>query len=211
VSGNRAPHAGAVGCTTRRRNAHRTDTPDERQVLYPWHPWAGCAVHVHEVIEKASGAVLRCSRGSVAKGRWLELPAWMFDRAACLPMQMAARPRVDGAALSALQALLAQTAGREPGDPPSSNAPVSGAARDSCGQNRGDAHATPAPPSRASSATTPPARSVRSARPGELRSTSVGMAHAPRRDASGGDRPDGAAHVRTRARRSSVGPEGGGR
>jgi len=72
-------------------------------------------VDVHAVIEKSSGAVLRCSeRGSGE--RWLELPAWMFDRAACLAVEIAVRPRVDMAVLSALGALLA-AAGR----PPSSN------------------------------------------------------------------------------------------
>jgi hypothetical protein len=35
-------------------------------------------VHVHEVIDKVSGAMVRCSRDD-ASGRWLELSIWMFD------------------------------------------------------------------------------------------------------------------------------------
>lgn len=157
--------AGARCCTTRRGNAHRTDTAENREVLYPWHPWAGCIVLVQEVIEKADGVVLRCSRDSGATGRWLELPAWMFDRVACLPMQLARRPCVDFAALSRLSALLAETAGCD---------------------------------GRISSSNTPD----------QLRSAD--MANAPRRNASGSDRPHGAASPRTRPRPSSD-PDGGGR
>src|ERR1700681_2778207 len=93
----------AVRCTTRRQNAHRTE---ERKVLYPWHPWAGCIVHIHEVIEKAAGDVARCSHDDRASGRLLELPIWMFDRSACAAMRVEAFPRVDIAALQALRLLL---------------------------------------------------------------------------------------------------------
>ena len=54
----------------------------EYELLYPWHPWAGCLVHIHEVVEKAGREVFRCSLSGRASGRWLEIPAWMFDRAA---------------------------------------------------------------------------------------------------------------------------------
>ena len=54
-----------------------------REVIYRWHPWAGCRVHIHEVVDKASGNVARCSRDGAAACRSLELPTWMFDRAAC--------------------------------------------------------------------------------------------------------------------------------
>jgi hypothetical protein len=37
---------------------------EPREVLYPWHPWAGCIVHVHEMIEKASGNALLAGAGS---------------------------------------------------------------------------------------------------------------------------------------------------
>lgn len=76
----RARNAVARCCTTRSQNAHGTE---EREVLYPWHPWAGRAVHVHDVIEKAGWAAFRCSLNGVASDRRLEAPVWMFDRAAC--------------------------------------------------------------------------------------------------------------------------------
>src|SRR5260370_3540517 len=46
-----SPRIDAYGprCTTRRRNAHGIA---EYELLYPWHPWAGCLVHIHEVVEK---------------------------------------------------------------------------------------------------------------------------------------------------------------
>jgi hypothetical protein len=92
-------HAAGLRCTTQRRNAHRIE---EREVLYRWHPWAGCVVHIHELIEKASGDAFRCSRDGDALGRWQELPAWMFDRASCARIQIGADPQVDLAALGAL-------------------------------------------------------------------------------------------------------------
>src|SRR5260370_20720652 len=54
------PRIDAYGprCTTRRRNAHGIA---EYELLYPWHPWAGCLVHIHEVVEKAGREVFRCS------------------------------------------------------------------------------------------------------------------------------------------------------
>ena len=62
------------------------------------------------MVEKASGNVARCSRDGAAACRSLELPTWMFDRAACASMRMDTRPRVDVAALDALTTLLAQVA-----------------------------------------------------------------------------------------------------
>src|SRR5215471_8181160 len=66
--------------SSRRSNAHGTVNPEEREVLYPWHPWAKCLVRIHETIAKVDSIVLRCSRDGATE-RWLELPAWMFDRA----------------------------------------------------------------------------------------------------------------------------------
>src|SRR5215468_632099 len=93
VQGACAPH-----CTRRRDNAHKIE---ELEVLYQWHPWFGRVVHVHEVIEQRASGVLRCSPDGDASRRWLELPQWMFDRAACLAIGMAASPRVDTAAIEA--------------------------------------------------------------------------------------------------------------
>src|SRR5205814_7869900 len=103
VQGGCAPH-----CTRRRDNAHKIE---ELEVLYQWHPWFGRVVHVHEVIEQRAGGVLRCSPDGDASRRWLELPQWMFDRAACLAIRMAASPRVDTAALITLKTCLADASG----------------------------------------------------------------------------------------------------
>ena len=43
----------APRCTTRRRNAHGTE---QRELIYPWHPWVGRQVHVHEVIGDRRGS-----------------------------------------------------------------------------------------------------------------------------------------------------------
>src|SRR5882762_10211079 len=90
-------------CTTRRRNAHGIT---ECELLYPWHPWAGCLVHIHEVVKKAGIEVFRCSLSGQASGRRLEIPAWMFDRAARAAWRVGAAPYVDIAVLAALATLL---------------------------------------------------------------------------------------------------------
>jgi hypothetical protein len=108
--------------TTRSGIAYRTEVAQEREVLYPWHPWAGRIVHVHEAVGKADGIFLRCSLDGAAR-RWLELPAWMFDRAVCLPMQITRDPWIEFAALSALRELLTGVA-RHHGQSLSLNTPV---------------------------------------------------------------------------------------
>ena len=87
-------------CTKQRDSAHRIE---ELKVLYPWHPWFGRIVHIHDAIEQRAGGVLHCSLDGDASRRWLELPKWMFDRATCLAIRMAASPRVDTAAIMALK------------------------------------------------------------------------------------------------------------
>jgi hypothetical protein len=54
-----------------------------RELFYHWHPWFGMRVAIHEAIEKVDGVVFRCTLSSSAADRWLEVPAWMFDRSAC--------------------------------------------------------------------------------------------------------------------------------
>ena len=132
--GSRSRHAAAPCCTTRRGNAHRTGIAEEREVLYPWHPWAGCVVHVHQAIEKVDGTILRCSR--VGGGPGLELPAWMFDRSICLAMRIVRDPYVEFAALGVLRELLANVDSKH-GRCLSSNTPVSGAVSGARDQNRG--------------------------------------------------------------------------
>jgi len=50
-------------------------------------------VAIHEAIDKADGIVFRCTLSGSAADRWLEVPAWMFDRARCLdPPRLTASP-----------------------------------------------------------------------------------------------------------------------
>lgn len=86
----RSSYAVARCYTTRRRNAHGTGV--EREVLYPWHPWTGRQIHIHEVIEKGDVAVFRCSFFlGRASDRWLDIPAWMFARVVSANWRIAAR------------------------------------------------------------------------------------------------------------------------
>lgn len=129
--------AGAWCYTIRSQNTHGTA---EREVLYPWHPWAGQSVHVHEVIEKAGRAAFRCSLTGVGPERRLDVPARRFDRVAGQSWQLRSVPVASGAALAALAALLSDAA--EVCDSPSQSQDP-GAASDSPQPNSGDAHATP--------------------------------------------------------------------
>src|SRR5215471_21587910 len=90
-------------------------------LLYPWHPWFGLRVGIHAAIERADGIVFRCSLGGADADRWLEVPAWMFDRPACARVRVAADAHVDLAALTAVTALLQALNDR----PVSPNAPLS--------------------------------------------------------------------------------------
>jgi hypothetical protein len=190
-----------VGHYTRRRgNAHRTE---KRKVLYLWHPWAGCTVQIHDVIDKAAGAVARCSHDESATGRLLELPLWMFDRSACAPMRVETLPHVDITALRALRALLDATAirGVGVGGKPS-NAPVWGAVKVSHDQNRGEAHATPTAASTQPSKRNAAIRSIHYEKRRE-RHTDAGMAGAATANAPSSDGTSDTSHLRSRRRRST--------
>ena len=194
AGGSRARSAAAPCCTTRRPNAHRTT---ERTLLYPWHPWSGLSVHVHEVSERGNATALRCSLAGDA-GRRLEVPAWMFEREACVPLAVASRPRVGVGALSALRRLLAEATGSGPTD-----ASASAAEGDSPDQNRGEAHATPPrpPPGDAGE----PSSAIRPVRPvscGE-RPGRGGLAGAARGGTADPDRSAGAPAPGARGRRAA--------
>ena len=188
ASSSRASSAVALHCTTRFENAHRTVL---REVLYRHHPWFGLRVHVHGAVVKADDVVFRCTLDGSRTDRWLELPAWMFDRTACADDQLlTARPFVSVDALAALSALLGLTLKDRT---PSSNAPLSGACRASHDQNRGEAHVTrdggAAKPIQAQSATAGTNGSVYG-RPAGRRHRRACMARTAAGSASGGDRPD---------------------
>lgn len=188
VFASRAPDADAADYTRRRDNAHKIE---ELEVLYQWHPWFGRVVHVHEVIEQRAGGVLRCSPDGDASRRWLELPQWMFDRAACLAIRMAASPRVDTAALITLKTCLADASGTGLCGGPLSNASASGAGRSSCNLDQGAARATQVPPPTQPSSRRQAVRSFRSARL-EAPDPGVRVATAAGEDPRDGDRADGA-------------------
>ena len=100
-------------CTTRFKNAHGTVF---RELLYRWHPSFGMRVAIHQVVEKADGVVFRCTLSGSAADRWLEVPAWMFDRATCPhPPRLTASPFVSMDALSTLSDLLLQALKTPPG------------------------------------------------------------------------------------------------
>ena len=170
-------------CTTRLENAHGTEF---RELLYPWHPWFALWVGVHEAIEKSDAIVFRCNLSGSDAVRWLEIPAWMFDRSACARVRVAADAHADLAALTTLAALLRHVLSDRFA---SSNVPLSGAPSLSRDQNRGEVHATP---DEADASATPRAATNRPVR----RRTAdgvrrhAGMVRAADGDTSGADRPD---------------------
>ena len=40
-------------------------------------------VAIHETIAKSDGVAFRCTLSGSVSDRWLEVPGWMFERAAC--------------------------------------------------------------------------------------------------------------------------------
>ena len=102
--------------------------------------WFNIRVAVHEAIGRSDGIVFRCSLSGSDAGRWLEVPAWMFERSACAGARIATDAHADLAALIMLATLLRQSLNDHLA---SSNAPLSGASGRSRDQNRGEVYATP--------------------------------------------------------------------
>jgi len=128
-------NAASCGCRTQTQNAHRTRFGE---VLYRWHPWAGARVFIHSAVQRADRLVFRCTLSGSDADRWLEIPAWMFDRATCLERdKISAVPYVSASALSGLADLLLSVSRAQA---TSSSLLPSGASRVSRDQNRGDAH-----------------------------------------------------------------------
>jgi hypothetical protein len=98
-----------VGCRTRELNTHSTES---REVLYPWHPWHRRHVWIREVRTSGGGIVFRCGLEQNRDAGSLEIPQWMFDRAACARIRTTDSPVASTEALSDLKALLAAAAGR---------------------------------------------------------------------------------------------------
>jgi hypothetical protein len=100
--------AGVSDCTTAVENAHKTVL---REVLYRHHPWFGRRVCVHGAVDKAGYVFFRCTLEGSQADRWLEVPAWMFDRTACPDLErLTAQSFVS---IDALAALCASRSGVE--------------------------------------------------------------------------------------------------
>src|SRR5262249_20668270 len=80
-----------------------------REVRYPWHPWFNRHVMVYEALTKGEETVCRCGFDDERNDRSLEVPAWMFEPAACDHVRLTDTPGVECRALARLKALL-QTA-----------------------------------------------------------------------------------------------------
>jgi hypothetical protein len=118
--------------TARQNAAHKTD---ERELLYPWHPWGRRRVCIHELIEKAGVHYARCTFSDDRSDRWREVPTWMFDRIASTSWRLVTVPRIQLSALQALALFLLRHA---------SQCTETGAAWDSRKANRRDVHVAPA-------------------------------------------------------------------
>ena len=186
---------GAGRCyTTRSHNTHRTE---QRALLYRWHPWVGRQVYVHEAIERTDRTSFRCSLTGAAAARCLEVPAWMFDRAASHCWELKPNPIASIGALAALSALLNEAA--EACSRPS-RSQDSGATSNSLTAIPGDAHAAP----NDTSATRP----IRSASRRRA-DADAALEELARRDASDAYRADSPPDPRPRRRRGQS-AEGGG-
>jgi hypothetical protein len=69
----------SLRCTTRLENAHGTE----------FRAWSGLRIGIHEAVERPGGVVFRCDLTASDANRWLEIPAWMFDRSACAKVRLA--------------------------------------------------------------------------------------------------------------------------
>jgi hypothetical protein len=198
----------ACRCTTTFENAHRTVL---REVLYRHHPWFGRRVCIHGTVDKAGYVFFRCTLEESQADRWLEVPAWMFDRTAYPdPGLLAAQPYVSIEALAALSALLDLALK----DQTPSAVLLSGASRASHDQNRGETHVTRDEnlreriPTQSTIAPAAPARSVRE-RPVERRHRRARMAGAAGGSAGSAHEPDDAVDPRPCCDDSNAVREGG--
>ena len=205
---SRVPDEGDDRCTTRFENAHRTV---RREVLYRHHPWFGRRVCIHGTVDKAGYVVFRCTLEGLQADRWLEVPAWMFDRAAYPdPGLLATQPHVSIEALAALSALLDLALK----DQTPSAVLLCGASGASHHQNRGETHVTRDEKLREripTQSTIAPAASDRSVRerPVERRQRRARMAGAAAGSASSAHEPDDAVDPRPCCDDSDAAREGG--
>ena len=105
IAPRRSPHA-RLPHSSPHQKTHGTEAGDEVEVVYPWHPWVGRTVCVHEVVERGAIASARCSLAGATPVRIRELPLWMLDAAGCRTMRIEAHPMATLCALAALHRLL---------------------------------------------------------------------------------------------------------
>ena len=103
------PGAAALHYTSEHHKAHVIEAA---AVLYQWHPWFGRVVYIHKVIEHGAEQIFRCGLSEKQTERCMDVPAWMFDRAACHRNRRADAPQVELAALICLKALLGEVVNR---------------------------------------------------------------------------------------------------
>jgi hypothetical protein len=89
----------------------RSTTPNYQvqTVYYPWHPFHDQQVSVVRLFAKRGVELCRCRPLDQVESRYLELPAWMLDRARCLTMRLESQPHVSWQALVTLKQLIAAT------------------------------------------------------------------------------------------------------
>jgi hypothetical protein len=92
-------------CTTKQPNTHNTES---RKLLYPWHPWHGRSVWIHQAMVKNGIAIFFCSLEKTAAARLLEIPQWMFDATACYGMHLTPTPAICIETILDLKRLVAQ-------------------------------------------------------------------------------------------------------
>ena len=93
--------------TTTRHKTHST----ELEVHYTWHPWFGLKVTTNRSCMRQGAVCLQATLERDGRLQQLEMPGWMFDRAACAAMPLADHPTVGIKHLRALRDLLTSAAG----------------------------------------------------------------------------------------------------
>jgi len=198
-------NAVALRCKTKLENAHKTVF---RVLVYPWHPWFGMRVAIHEVVDKADGAVVRGTLSDSRTDRGLEVPAWMFDRSCCPDRaHLTEAPFVSAGALEALSAVLDMASKLSLA---SANPLFSSASNVSRDQNPGECDATEDSDAaqRRSASDTPTAGLVRG-QPARQRRKRARMAGVADSSPNRFDRADGATDATARREEPDADREGG--
>jgi hypothetical protein len=90
-------------CRSRQLNTHKTES---RDVCYPWHPWFGRTLAVHEVFVKYGQSICHCGLEVDRTRGIVEIPTWMCEPATCGRPRVMPTPTVSCDVLVELQALL---------------------------------------------------------------------------------------------------------